>query len=215
MPYVILCAPPGMSLESYNLEETIVAGVLTKPIYPSQLFDMLVLLWQKGGRPAAGIVTGRDLTTMSNDSASVAVSAVLSYPGIHVLLAEDQPISQQLMKIIFSKAQCDVELAVNGLEAARKAQEGCFDIIFMDCQMPEMDGFEATRAIRDHEAGTNRRVPIVALTADAMQGDKERCLKAGMDDYINKPVKPAQVYEMIQKYALTPVASPTKSAHAG
>ena len=80
-------------------------------------------------------------------------------------------------------------VAVNGVEAVRRIAENDYDVVFMDCQMPEMDGFEATHAVRNREAGDGGHVWIVAMTANAMEGDRERCIDSGMDDYIAKPVK--------------------------
>ena len=111
-----------------------------------------------------------------------------------VLLAEDNVVNAKLAVRMLERLGCRVDVASNGHEALKMVQSIPFDIVFMDCQMPEMDGFEATRAIRAWEDDLARgqvadtRLPIVALTANAMQGDRERCLAAGMDDYITKPL---------------------------
>ena len=105
-----------------------------------------------------------------------------------VLLAEDNPVNQRLAVRILEKHGCAVTIASDGCEALRKYQEQIFDVVLMDVQMPQMDGFEATASIRDSERQTGRHVPIVALTAHAMASDRERCLRAGMDDYLTKPI---------------------------
>ena len=105
-----------------------------------------------------------------------------------VLLAEDNAINQKLAIRLLEKMGCRVDVAANGIEAVQMSAQVPYSLILMDCLMPEMDGFDATRQIREREAG-GRRIPIVALTANAMAGDRERCLDAGMDDYLSKPFR--------------------------
>jgi CheY-like chemotaxis protein len=103
---------------------------------------------------------------------------------------------------------CAVDVANDGLEAVRLANANAYDLILMDCQMPLMDGFQATRAIREGQ-GSGRRVPIVALTANAMEGERERCLEAGMDDYLAKPVRPDDLIGKLQPWlGLEPAPPP-------
>ncbi|MDD5586713.1 MAG: ATP-binding protein [Alphaproteobacteria bacterium] len=200
---VILCTPPDMKLQNYDLKGNHVAAILTKPVYPSSLSDILAYLWQnKDNLADMHVATRRTLERIASHPAAVAIPSVLAthFAGTHVLLVEDQMVNQILMKTILEKAGCKVEMARNGIEAVQKATAGNYGIVFMDCQMPEMDGFEATREIRAFEEGKERHVPIVALTADAMQGDREKCLRTGMDDYINKPVNPEKIHDMIRKH---------------
>lgn len=121
------------------------------------------------------------------------------------LLVEDNKINQKLATTVLSKLGCDVDLAENGLEAVAKTEENQYDIVFMDCQMPEMNGFDATKKIRGNEktGEGEKHVPIVAMTANAMPGDRERCLDVGMDDYISKPVKKERLAEVLAKYLET------------
>jgi CheY-like chemotaxis protein len=121
-----------------------------------------------------------------------------------VLLAEDNMVNAKLAVRLLERLGCRVDVASNGHEALKMVQSIPFDIVFMDCQMPEMDGFEATRAIRAWEEASrldkspDTRLPIVALTANAMQGDRERCLAAGMDDYITKPLARSDLARVLE-----------------
>jgi len=116
-----------------------------------------------------------------------------------ILLAEDNPVNQKLAKMMLTKAGYHVKVANNGQEAVQKytTSPDDFDLIFMDIQMPVMGGIEATQAIRKKGFDT---VPIVAMTANAMKGDREICLKAGMNDYIAKPIKRELVFEILEKW---------------
>ena len=118
--------------------------------------------------------------------------------SVRILLAEDNLVNQKLAKLMLGKAGYQVEVANNGREAVTRytAAPDAFDLIFMDVQMPEMDGKEATAAIRKmgHE-----RVPIIAMTAHAMKGDRDMCLQAGMNDYLTKPIKRESVFAIIEK----------------
>jgi TMAO reductase system sensor TorS len=131
-----------------------------------------------------------------------------------VLLAEDNPVNRELAVAMLEAVDLDVVVAVDGREADDQAAQGGIDIVLMDCQMPELDGFGATEAIRTAEARGTARVPIVALTANAMEGDRERCLACGMDDYLSKPFKPAQLYATLARWlpAGEPHAKPAAPA---
>jgi len=115
------------------------------------------------------------------------------FAGIRVLLVEDNPVNLEVAQAVLETSGCDVETATNGLEALESFERGEYRLIFMDCQMPEMDGFEAASEIRRREAGSGRRVPIIALTASAIEGDREQCMAAGMDDYLPKPFTAEQI----------------------
>ncbi len=121
--------------------------------------------------------------------------------GGSILLVEDNPINQKMAQVMLSRMGHHVDLANNGLEAVSKVKEGLYDLIFMDVQMPEMDGFEATLQIRLLE-GKAHHTPIVAMTAHAMAGDAQRCFDAGMDDYLSKPLERDKVKSMVEKWAL-------------
>ena len=126
----------------------------------------------------------------SQREAPVAVAHPYDLPGgLRVLLAEDNLINQKLAIRLLEQRGCVVDLAVNGREAVRLYQAGDYDLILMDLMMPEMDGLEATRLIRANSSGHGGRIPIIAMTANAMEGDRERCLESGMDGYVAKPIK--------------------------
>ncbi len=149
-----------------------ITGFLPLPVFPGQLRALVEPARQAGPAPAPG-----------------AEAEAAGAPGVRrVLLAEDNLVNQRVAVKMLEKLGVAADVAANGLEALDALLGVSYDLVLMDCQMPEMDGFEASRRIRDRERGT-RRIPIVAMTANAMVGDRERCLEAGMDDYIPKPVR--------------------------
>jgi PAS domain S-box-containing protein len=166
-------------------------GYLIKPIKSGLLQTALlrVLAARSMGLPQP-LVTASSLIKLRAALAPAPASAVKPFAGCRALLAEDNLINQKLATRLLEKLGCRVDVAVNGVQADRLSASNVYDVIFMDCQMPEMDGFEATAEIRRRE-GDSRRTPIVAMTAYAMSGDRQRCLRAGMDDYVSKPIRPA------------------------
>jgi len=170
------------------------AGYLTKPARQSQLFDALA-----SALPAA--LTG----PVASRAPVVAPRAPVEIQrkGARILLAEDNEVNQEVARELLVNAGCHCDVVRNGEEAVEAILGQRYDLVLMDCQMPEMDGFEATRGIREREeqgevlgAGSGR-LPIVALTAGAISGDRERCLDAGMDEYLCKPIDPRQLLETI------------------
>ncbi|MBS0371650.1 MAG: response regulator [Proteobacteria bacterium] len=138
-----------------------------------------------------------DTTVPASAAAAPQEEAAIS--GARVLLVEDNPINQRLAQALLQKRGYAVSLAENGADAVDMVGAGHFDVILMDMQMPVLDGLEATRRIRNQEqAAGHTRVPIIAMTANAMIGDRERCLDAGMDDYLSKPIKAQEFYERIE-----------------
>ena len=130
---------------------------------------------------------------------------------LRILLAEDNPVNQRVGAAILEKHGHSVALAANGKEAIQTLERQAFDLVLMDVQMPEMDGFEATRVIRERERATGGHVPIVATTAHALKGDRERCIEAGMDEYIAKPIRPAALIELVERLATGGEQSPAPS----
>ena len=122
-----------------------------------------------------------------------------SFAGKTLLVADDYVVNQELTKEMLEMMDCEVDIAEDGKEAFDMYNENSYDLIFMDVQMPEMDGYETTRKIRDIE-GKDKHIPIVAITANALTGDKEKCIESGMDDYISKPIKGEILEEMLTRY---------------
>ncbi|MEK7661654.1 MAG: response regulator, partial [Pseudomonadota bacterium] len=124
--------------------------------------------------------------------------------GLRVLLAEDNRINALLAKSLLERSGCDVALALDGSEALEAIKTAPYDIVFMDCHMPNMDGFEATRAIRALK-GKYLELPIVALTAAAMEEDRRKCAAAGMSDFITKPLDPNAIGQILNKWSQKPI----------
>ena len=119
-----------------------------------------------------------------------------------MLVADDNRVNQKVAQVFLQRLGCTVDLAANGREAIDRIGDGPYDMVFMDCQMPELDGYAATREIRRREGAS--RTPIVAMTASAMEGDREKCLAAGMDDYIAKPVTKEDLRAAVARWADPP-----------
>ena len=165
-------------------------GYLMMPVKQSQLFDCIANMMSK---------VATELS--SPDAATADMPTTTEPPGQRtVLLAEDNPANQKLAGMILHKLGYRVILAANGREAVDASKSAQFDLILMDCQMPEMDGFEATTAIRNAEKAGGSHIPIIAMTANAMKGDREKCLSAGMDDYLTKPIVPLQLKKVLERW---------------
>jgi CheY-like chemotaxis protein len=160
-----------------------VAHHLIKPIQHHELRRALhALVDEREGRVQPGPNVQAD-----------AAPAATALPRLRVLVAEDNAVNQRLATAMFNRLGHEAVIASDGAEAVAAVANGHFDVVFMDVQMPTMSGFDATTAIRAAERGATVRVPIVAMTAHAMSGDRERGLEAGMDDYITKPVSLAAI----------------------
>lgn len=173
-------------------------GFLPKPIRKSNLFEMMAYVMGMTDQPATEeIVTVHSLAEQKKY-------------GVSILLVEDNPVNQKMTQLMLSKAGYSVTVAANGLEALDQYHSGKFDLIFMDINMPKMDGFEATRCIRSHEAedASRGRIPILALTANVLDDFRLKCAEAGMDDFLTKPIKRDLVFQSIQKWA-RPAPRPT------
>ena len=174
------------------------AGYLVKPVPTADLVEALATVLDA---PAPGrLVTRYTLAEARVESAARVSAEPL---GLRVLVAEDNRVNQRLVSRLLEKQGCVVEAVDDGRAAVEKAQHFAYDLILMDCQMPLMDGFEATAAIR-REPGLAGRVPIVAVTANAMQGDREKCLAAGMNDYISKPIAVKDLKRVLEQWGRRP-----------
>jgi len=158
----------------------------------------------KGATFIFTVEVGRGEATSSLDAEAEHEQEAV-FPGRRLLLAEDVEINREIVLTMLEPLQLEVDCATNGKEAVKLFSESPehYDLIFMDLQMPEMDGFEATRRIRDVEAGRLERVPIIAMTANVFREDVEKCLEAGMNDHIGKPLDFDEVLKKMKKYLLT------------
>jgi CheY-like chemotaxis protein/HPt (histidine-containing phosphotransfer) domain-containing protein len=176
------------------------SAYLVKPVRASLLMDALLAVWGAGPE-RRGLVTQERLMAQPLDRPPVTRPVGVPVLG-RVLLAEDNPVNQQVAAAILERLGLRVDVAGNGKEALEQLALLPYDLVFMDCEMPEMDGYAATAEIRRQTTGAPR-IPIVAMTAHAMEGDRERCLAAGMDDYVTKPVNPAVIEAVIRRWIRT------------
>ena len=197
---IIMIVRPDALFDYSEIRLSSTVGVLTKPVFPQELFDIINKLVEcrRDKKPARFV----GLNVESASKNKVADDAVVPVKPVDklILIAEDQKVNQMLMRTVLGQFGYKTDVASNGTEAVRLAAEKQYDLIFMDGHMPEMDGLEATKQIREFEVRLKRHTPIVALTADAMKGDRDKCLAAGMDDYLHKPVKALQIKEMVEKH---------------
>jgi CheY-like chemotaxis protein len=165
------------------------AASLTKPVRSSELFDCLITSLH------AGVTVERPATPLAGREAPAQTLGT-------VLLVEDNKVNQLVGSKVLGNLGYRFDIANNGLEAVAAYESGTYDAILMDCQMPEMDGYEATAAIRRLEQG-GIRTPIIAMTAAAMEGDREACIAAGMDDFVTKPVRLEIVAAVLERWVAT------------
>ena len=187
---LVLMTSIGRRGDARQMEELGFSAYLVKPARQSDLFDSLstVLARSATGQAKQRIVTRHALREMRRGA-------------VRILLAEDNLTNQQVALGILRKLGLHADTVADGSEAIRSLETHPYDLVLMDVQMPEMDGFEATRLVRDPgSAVLNHGIPIIAMTAHAMQGDKERCLAAGMDDYVTKPISPQTLAEALDRW---------------
>lgn len=187
----IMLTSSGISGDGTRCRELGISACLTKPVRQMDLADTMERVLRLNGY--AKIDSDKGSVTEGSPEISGFKNKA------RILLAEDNKVNQTLVAILLHKMGWEVETAVNGQEALDIWQSQRLDLILMDLQMPEVDGLEATRRIREAEKSSGSHIPIVALTAHAMKGDRERCLEAGMDDYLPKPIQPQMLYGVVNR----------------
>jgi len=188
---MILHAGYDQSGLKYEALDAGFSSILPKPVNMSHLFDCLAQALQMDAIEAS---------IEMNEDEHVDHDATALFEGVQILLVEDNPVNQKVAQMHLSKLGCVVEVVNNGQEAMHAMmQTDIYDIIFMDCQMPVMDGFKATHNIRAYEIEEGGHRCIVAMTANAMKGDRDVCIEAGMDDYMSKPVSRDRIAEVIRR----------------
>lgn len=169
------------------------SACLTKPLRQSELRACLKLLTTDPTKP----------DTLTPALSTKSTSQVTGHP-VRLLLVEDNPINREVALAVLSNAGYQPDAVHDGVEALTALQQVAYDLVLMDCQMPQMDGYEATRKIRDPATGTLwPQIPIIAMTANAMKGDREKCLDAGMNDYIMKPVEAQELVQVVEHWLLS------------
>ncbi len=184
---IIILTSMGERGDAVRFEMLGCSGYLLKPVKQQMLFDAVVAVLTPKGDQAPGLVTRHILSEKRRS-------------GLRLLLAEDNPINQKLAVVLLQKAGYSVDAVETGAQAVEKIKSVQYNAILMDVQMPEMDGFEATQNIRAWETDKNLHTPIIAMTAHAMAGDRERCLDAGMDDYVSKPLEPKVLFNVLIRW---------------
>ena len=189
--------------DSDRMESYAVAGSVVKPVMEARLRTAIRSALDRDARP--------EIHAHAGESTPASPAPAKSRAGI--LLAEDNRVNQEVMLAIVGSLGYGLTVVPHGLEAVLALQRRPYDLVLMDCEMPEMDGYEATRRIREPSTNAlNPKIPIVAITASAMPGDRERCLQAGMNDYLTKPVDPNQLARMLAKWLNRGTAEPVAPA---
>jgi signal transduction histidine kinase/DNA-binding response OmpR family regulator len=204
-PAIIMLTSASQPGDAARCRELGVAGHLTKPVSRGELHPLICTVLDRG-----------EAEHPVPESAAASLPAGPAAASRKILLAEDNAINRAVAVRLLERRGHQVTVAANGREAVEAVQRESFDLVLMDVQMPEMDGFEATATIRKAESGTGRRLPIFAMTAHAMKGDAERCCAAGMDGHLPKPIRPADLYAMIDTVVLVGQdSSPAADVHVG
>ena len=199
---LVMLTSLGRRGDAAALEELGFAGYLPKPVRQSQLHDCVALLL---GRATQLSQKPDALTTPGGIITQHTVAEVARHShGVRILLADDNSLNQKVGLALLNKLGYKADVVANGLEALRALELINYDLVLMDCLMPEMSGFEATSIIRDPASKVlNHNVPIIAITANAMVGDREKCIEAGMDDYISKPVNKEKLALILEKWLMS------------
>ena len=195
---IMMLTSGGQRGDAARCSEMGIAAYLLKPVRQTELREAICRVLQaKNETGESHMITPYSLNQVSEARAAA--------KRLNILLAEDNLVNQKLAIRLLEKRGHQVTLAQNGKEALAELEDRSFDLVLMDVQMPEMDGLEATRALRLREQWTGMHQPVVAMTALAMKGDKERCLDAGMDGYLTKPIRPQELDAMLDQYSVAAV----------
>ncbi len=194
LPHMVMVTADGDEEVIKEAEASGLEDVIIKPVSASVLFNSVTSIL--GGAPYARREMG--------DDPSLSEKSLAAIKGAHILLVEDNQLNQEVASELLREAGFIVDLAGNGESAVRKVKEAAYDLVLMDMQMPVMDGITATREIR--KLPQFAQLPVVAMTANAMEGDRQRCLDAGMNDHIPKPVEPDDLWRVLQKWVKAPPA---------
>ena len=201
---LIVLTSMGHALSSAELKQLGIEAYLVKPVKQSRLFDCLISQ-ARSRATTEGAAGGQDPITASSPGGS---KMEPEFKKARILLAEDNTVNQKVALAQLRRLRYRADAVVNGLEVLEALQCIPYDVILMDCQMPEMDGYETSEAIRQRENRSDSPCPwksplyIIALTAHAMQGDREKCLAAGMDDYLSKPIRPAELQAALERWQI-------------
>ncbi|HTW64690.1 MAG TPA: response regulator [Bryobacteraceae bacterium] len=195
-PIIVILTSVGQLSEAKGQQSGAVHACLPKPVRPSQLLNSLATAWSNR---KASLLASQDHTPAGNskEGAPSSVAGRFAESALRVLIVEDNVVNQRVAMRMLERLGLRPDVAANGREALNMVQLSAYDVIFMDCQMPEMDGYEAADEIRRRE-GPNPRVRIIAMTADVLKGSRERCLEAGMNAFISKPVKLDDLIKVLQ-----------------
>jgi CheY-like chemotaxis protein len=191
---VILLTSVGHIGELRNMEGVEVDASLLKPVRQSQLLNAMRSAWSRRAEAATAGAGGR-----TEHAPQMSDRGRYEGSSLRVLIAEDNVVNQKVAAKMLERMGLRADVAANGREALEMLEMLPYDLVLMDCHMPEMDGYEATAEIRRRERD-GPRVPIIAMTAEAMEGSRESCLRAGMDDYVVKPVKVAELGEAVRRW---------------
>ena len=209
---MVMLTSIGHRGEASQLAEIGFDAYLIKPVRKGQLRDSMAAVWERRRQKADRPLVTRHTIAEANAQHPNRPEADRQHFNARVLVAEDNVVNQKVAARMLEKFGCRVDVAANGREAIEMLDILPYDVLFLDCQMPEMDGFETTDAIRNRKDAI-QAMPIVALTANALQGERKRCLDAGMDDYISKPVTMSDFATMLERWA--PDTRPEASARGG
>ena len=198
---LIFVTPNAQRVDSSHLQELGADGYITNPIHPDDFLTIISKAWQARQKLKSTTIKTPVITRYSIQDTPIDPLKHTFFHDTQIMVVEDNQVNVMVATEMIKAFNCSVTPAGNGIEALSIMDNRTFDLVFMDCQMPEMDGYQATRKIRFLEKTTDTtKVPIIALTANAMKGDKEKCMESGMDDYLSKPLSDDALEAMLLKW---------------